>query len=315
MACATPKITPPGAALQEPELTPAAFIAADSARLPLLSWLPAQTPKAVILALHGFNDYSNAFDSAGPAFAKHGVAVYAYDQRGFGRAPHPGQWAGTSPMIEDAAAFAMLLAKRYPRTPLYLLGDSMGGAVVLTALANKPDLPVTGAILAAPAVWGRETMPWFQRTALWIMARIAPDMKLTGQGLNIMPSDNIEMLRRLGRDPIIIKETRIGALHGLVDLMDEALAAAARLEKPALLLYGEKDEIIPMQPTHRVVSRLPNLGATQKTALYEKGYHMLLRDLQAEVVIKDIAAWIDDLARPLPSGADIHAAKHFPATP
>ena len=28
--------------------------------------------------------------------------------------------------------------------------------------------------------------------------------------------------------------------------------------------------------------------------LYEKGYHMLLRDRQAEIVIKDIFDWIND---------------------
>jgi alpha-beta hydrolase superfamily lysophospholipase len=28
--------------------------------------------------------------------------------------------------------------------------------------------------------------------------------------------------------------------------------------------------------------------------LYENGYHMLLRDLQAEVVMNDIVAWVND---------------------
>jgi hypothetical protein len=35
---------------------------------------------------------------------------------------------------------------------------------------------------------------------------------------------------------------------------------------------------------------------------------MLLRDLQSEVVIADIAAWIRDPDAPLPSGAEAHAA-------
>jgi hypothetical protein len=42
-------------------------------------------------------------------------------------------------------------------------------------------------------------------------------------------------------------------------------------------------------------------------AIYENGYHMLLRDLQAETVWTDIAAWITDRAQPLPSGSDIRA--------
>jgi hypothetical protein len=39
-------------------------------------------------------------------------------------------------------------------------------------------------------------------------------------------------------------------------------------------------------------------------AIYENGYHMLLRDLQAETVWTDIAAWIADASQPLPSGSD-----------
>src|SRR5205814_80154 len=66
------------------------FVTADGTVLPLRQWLPAGPVKAVILALHGFNDYSNAFEGPGDAWAKRGIATYAYDQRGFGAAPERG---------------------------------------------------------------------------------------------------------------------------------------------------------------------------------------------------------------------------------
>ena len=70
-------------------LAPISLTAADGAELPMRIWLPPnqQKPKAVILAVHGFNDYSNAFDMPGRWWAKHGIATYAYDQRGFGAYP------------------------------------------------------------------------------------------------------------------------------------------------------------------------------------------------------------------------------------
>ena len=107
---------------------------------------------------------------------------------------------------------------------------------------------------------------------------------------------------------MVIKETRIDAIHGLVDLMDAALAAASDLELPALLLYGEKDEVVPEDPTLRLWQSLPAAArGQQRRALYGNGYHMLLRDLQAEVVWRDIAGWIADPAAPLPSGAEERA--------
>ncbi len=95
--CATPYVQPPltppgrftGPRIEDPAIvaTPGAFIADDGARLPFLRWGPEQQPWAVIVALHGMNDYSAAFRLAGPAWAERGITTYAYDQRGFGAAP------------------------------------------------------------------------------------------------------------------------------------------------------------------------------------------------------------------------------------
>src|SRR5437667_10541434 len=58
----------------QPRLTENGFIAADGAVLPLRKWLPKNEVKAVILALHGFNDYSNAFAMPAPLWAERGIA-------------------------------------------------------------------------------------------------------------------------------------------------------------------------------------------------------------------------------------------------
>ncbi len=295
---------PAGPDIRPPAVEGDTLVMADGAVLPLRSWLPEGEHKAVLVATHGMNDYSNAFDGPGKALATKGIAVYAYDQRGFGRGPHPGRWSSTETMASDLRTAARLLAARHPRAPLYLLGESMGGAVAIKAVVRASPPEVKGVILSAPAVWGRSSMPWYQRAALWLSYRVAPGWTLTGKGLKIQPSDNIEMLRALSRDPLVIKETRVDAVHGLVNLMDDAQGDAHLLALPTLLLYGARDEIIPAEPTWAAVAGMPQLGTSQRAALYVNGWHMLLRDLQALVVIEDIAAWLADPVAPLPSGAD-----------
>ncbi len=304
LAACAPHVERPGPAVAEPVLRDYFFHAADGATLPYRVWLPeADPPRAAIIALHGFNDYGNFFAGAAAYFQKRGIASYAYDQRGFGATARPGLWPGSAALTGDLDAFVRLARGRHPGMPVYLLGESMGGAVILSAHANGRVPAADGVILSAPAVWGRATMPWYQRLALWLGAHVMPAATVTGQGLNIMPSDNIEMLRALGRDPLVIKETRVDAVHGLVDLMDEALDAAAGFRTDALILYGRKDEIIPKAPTKTMLERLP-ATTRPRIAFYDEGYHMLLRDLQAEVVWRDIAAWIENRGAPLPSGAD-----------
>ncbi len=289
-----------------PSLDGDTYIASDGAKLPLRSFLPEGKPAVIVLALHGFDDYSNAFTLPAPDLVRHGIAVYAYDQRGFGAAPHRGRWAGGELMVDDAARAARLLRERYPQTPIYLLGESMGGAVAIIAATAPDPLPIDGVILSAPAVWGRQTMNIFERAGLWL-ADLLPAMRFSHRSLpiKVRPSDNIPMLRALGADPLVIKETRSDALNGLVDLMGAALTAAPRLTVPTLVLYGAKDEVVPRPPVSLLVKNLPATSRPrQRVALYANGYHMLLRDLEARVVIDDIALWMLHPADPLPSHAD-----------
>ncbi len=67
-----------------------------------------------------------------------------------------------------------LLCEQHPGIPLYLLGESMGGAVVMDLIENAETTCLNGIILVAPAVWGWQTMPVWQRSALWLAAHTTP---------------------------------------------------------------------------------------------------------------------------------------------
>ena len=302
-AC-TPATIKSGSFVDSGRLTDQAYITADGAALPLSHWA-VPNPKAIVIALHGFNDYRQFFAGAAGYLQQQQISSYAYDQRGFGASPNTGIWAGNDIYAEDLIQFVALIKARHPAVPVYLLGESMGGAIVIDSMTRSKKPDVSGVILSAPAVWGRQTMPWYQTSLLWSLYHTLPWLSLTGKGLGVMPSDNIEMLRALGRDPLIIKETRVDAIYGLVNLMDTALSSAEKLNTQTLLLYGEKDEIVPQEPTKQfVISLLSQQHENKTIAYYNNGYHMLLRDLQAPLVWKDIAGWISNANAALPSGAD-----------
>ncbi len=276
-----------------PAFQPAAISAGiyhtvDGVDLPLRVWQPKVRPKAIVVALHGFNDYSNAFTDTGNYFKRRGIALYAYDQRGFGASPQTGIWAGEDNLVRDAGDLVDLLAARYHHTPIFLMGESMGGAVVLIT-ASRRELPVSGLILSAPAVWGHEYMPVIYPSMLWLAAHTMPGYKVTGDGLKILASNNIPMLRRLGRDPLVIKATRIDTIYGLTHLMDNAYRSPEQVRIRTLMLYGFKDQVIPRAPIDAIK---PRFSGTVQAIYYDDGYHMLTRDLQGKSVIADIARWI-----------------------
>ncbi len=281
----------------EPRLTPEAFISSDAAVLPVRTWLPDNAPSSVILALHGFNDYSNFIEATANFFTEHNIAVYAYDQRGFGAAPGRGLWPGRQILVDDFRTFARLLNEKYADVPLFFLGESMGGSVIMSALSDKESPRCDGVILVAPAVWSRSSMSFALRALLWTVAHTTPWIQLAGKSLKIKPSDNREMLINLGKDPLVIKKTRADTLYGLVNLMDDAYGSADRFDTQALILYGEQDQIIPKKPMQHVFNRIvkENSGR-QRLIAYNNGYHMLLRDTQADIVRRDIYQWLNNPA-------------------
>ena len=284
-------MTPRAIENTKPAIEADSFITRDGLRLPLRHW-NAEQPRAILVALHGMSDYSEAFDLPGPWWATHGITTYAYDQRGFGLSPDRGLWAGGDAMQQDLADFVEAVHVKFPGLPVYALGESMGGSVVLTALASARPLSVRGAILVSPAVWSRADMPLTYRAALWIAARFVPSMHVSGEGLHIVACDNIDVLRKLSRDPVYQHSVRADQVYGLVNLMDEARRAPTQMEHspPVLFLYGGNDQVIPRQPTEAVVKAL---GSRVEVHRYPRGYHMLLRDLDGETIWADIARWME----------------------
>ena len=305
----SPLVQKPGNLQREALLQDDLFHTTDGIELPVRRWQAAEDERAVIVAVHGFNDYRNGFSFPASWWMQNGVTTYAYDQRGFGETDQVGIWGSQELMISDLISITKQVRKKHPGKPVYLLGESMGGAVVMSAAIDPALPPVDGIILSAPAVWGWQSLNPFYRATLWLGAHLFPEQKMTGQGLGIQASDNISMLRNLGRDPLFIKETRISSVYGLVGLMDHAYDSANKQKLPLLILYGANDEVIPKSPVEDVAARLP-VGSD--IVLYKDGWHLLMRDLQAKIVWQDIYSWIE--SRQIPSGSKITELPLFPET-
>lgn len=274
-----------------PRIEGETLIAPDGAALGLSVW-PAPDPKAVILAVHGMNDYAKHFADAATFLSSQGVTVYAYDQRGFGRSPQFGRWVGEETLRADLRAAIAAVRAAHPGAPLFVLGHSMGGAVVMSAAAETP-LDVDGAILVAPAVWGASRMPLLYRISANIAATFAPGKTLTGERAGRQSTDNIPALREMMADLLVIKKTRLDAVLGVTRAMGAAWDASDEIGGRILFLTGARDEIIPPMTQGEAEQRVCGLVDRR---LYAEGWHLLLRDLQAERVWRDIAVWVADVS-------------------
>ena len=311
-SCATP-FRIPHATPNHPIVTDGYFTLRSGARLPYRDWLPKGPPRAIVLALHGFNDSRNAWALIAPEFIRAGIAIFAPDQRGFGAAPDRGFWPGTGRLVGDARQMAAILDHGYHSVPLTMMGESMGGAIALLVGAQG-DRSIASYVLISPAVWGGPAMGWPLHVSLMVADTFTPWVRLTGQQAHILASDNIPALIALSEDPLTIHATRISTVAGLVRLMGRAQHACRSFDPAhALILYGGHDELIPKAAMARCWRHLPDSPGI-RLAYYPADYHLMLLDHQRRIPAADIIHFILHPDRPLLSDATtntmIFAAEH-----
>ncbi|HTR83888.1 MAG TPA: alpha/beta fold hydrolase [Reyranella sp.] len=303
LAACSPVVVPAGERVQAPHLTDTAYVAADGTSLPLAVWPAAdgKEPKAIILGLHGFGDYRNAFEKPADTWSKAGITTYAYDQRGFGQSPTRNRWPGTDTLADDAMAVVTLLHRKYPGVPLYVAGESMGGAVALVA-ADR-GMVSDGLILSAPAVRSRESLGPFVTGGVWVFTHLMPWMPAGPTSIDFEPTDDPKTIEKLQKDPLMLRQPRFDMGAGLLDLMDAGCAAAENIHEPYLLMHGLADRIVPDGPVKDAITIMP-VRPDSKLAFYKKGHHLLMRDKEGATVSRDVVAWMTNHEAPLPSGAD-----------
>ncbi|HEX5677770.1 MAG TPA: alpha/beta fold hydrolase [Alcanivorax sp.] len=258
--------------------------------LELRAWDTAGEPEAVILALHSFGDYSAAFELAAPDLAAAGYQVYSYDQAGFGHRMLPdGRWAGEARLVADATETARRLAARHPDKPLFLLGESLGGAVAMLVASRHPQVPVTGLILAAPAVREGIRLRYGWNVLIASAATLAPGYQLDVARAPNDPDLVPRAARRRATDPLVMQQVRMDAYWGLIQLADHASDDAGLIQVPTLLLYGDRDTSVPAVGIQRLRERL---GAHGEYRHFPQGPHLLLQGRHWPRVTAVIKRWI-----------------------
>lgn len=281
---------------RSPTLTDEAVVASDRTRLPFAAWQPDRQPAGIIVALHGFGDHRRAFEALAPQLAAGGLAVYAYDQRGFGGTKQRGVWPGVENLTGDLGDVVRAVRERHPGLPLALLGESMGGAV---ALAGGGEAEVDALVLAAPAVRGDLTDRQLHDVALRVAALALPWLTVeVEQGGRpwLLPSEQ----ERLAEDPLIIRELSAGTYDGLTELADLAIERSRAPTPPTLVLQGGLDTTLPAQAVDVLMARL---GPSGTLRTYPERHHLLLHEQGLDEVVRDILGWLMPVLAAVPPKA------------
>ena len=264
------------------------------------SWGDQEESSVIILAVHGYNDHSGSFKIPANFFQKFNIYTTAFDLRGFGNNEDLGEWYPLIYHISDVKEKVLNLKKENPDKDIFLMGESMGGAILVSLLNLEKKLPIKGVILVAPALWNFTEKNYFKSFSLNLLSKIFPNLSISGKGIiKIKASNNLKMLKELSEDPFFVHKPKIESLYGVVKLMDQSYNDAILfLKKPSyktLLLIPINDQVVPRKPLIELLKDpevIDNIGKRINLAVYKSSYHMILRDINSELILRQIKNWI-----------------------
>lgn len=117
-------------------------------------WQPEIAVKAVLQITHGMTEHIGRYERFATDLCSYGIAVAGFDLRGHGKNPgNPGIASfgegGWEASIEDMRLFFEELQQRFPETPHYILGFSLGSFLLREYLTKySAEGALAGAVIA-----------------------------------------------------------------------------------------------------------------------------------------------------------------------
>jgi len=264
------------------------FEGADGLRLFERAWLPAGDARGRVVLVHGYAEHTGRYEHVGATLASAGYAVHAFDLRGHGRSD------GSRALVRSFDAYLDdldLLLDRVragaPSAPIFLLGHSMGGAIVaLYAIERRPA--VRGIVLSGPAVMTDGGVgAWLLRAVGRLLPRL-PLVKLDAAAVSRDP----EVVRRYDDDPLVYRgRVKAGLVAAMLDAGRRISAGASALQVPVLFMHGREDRLAPVATSETLFGAAPPKDKTLK--VYDALYHEIFNEPERDAVLSDAIAWLD----------------------
>jgi alpha-beta hydrolase superfamily lysophospholipase len=279
-----------------PTCADVAFLSLDGTHLQGRYW-SHPNPRGVLLISHGMGEHGGSYRRTAESLVEAlEIDVLAFDYRGSGRSSGKrGFVRHYADLTLDLAASNRWAANERPDLPRFLLGHSNGGLVAIRTVLHH-NLGIAGLILSNPSIRVAAHAPAWKVFLAEILLRIAPRTTMRTGLSNDQLTHDPEVMAEIQADPL--RHGRISApmYFGMVSTGKMARDRSAEIRIPTLMIIGGSDPIIDPESGRRFFE---GLGAEDKTLkFYPEMRHEPLNEVGREVVLADIANWLEPRLKP-----------------
>ncbi|MBI5174225.1 MAG: alpha/beta fold hydrolase [Candidatus Melainabacteria bacterium] len=258
------------------------ILSMPAVQVPYRSWLPRrEKPRMVLLCIHALGLSSKSFDNFGRRMAASGIPTFALDVRGFGewmKRPEEAHMDFEA-CLTDVEQGLKNLHRAYPGLPVFLVGESMGGAIAIQAASRYPD-QVNGLLAAVPS-----TTEKARNTAKSTMVVAYRTAESPGEHVDMSPvivdgaTSDPSLRRKIEADPINRMELSKKELAQFEKFMKETHDATPLIERaPTMILVAYKDKLVTPAGS---VDLFTEIGSPQKLLVGDgNSEHLMLEEGQ-----------------------------------
>jgi alpha-beta hydrolase superfamily lysophospholipase len=255
-----------------------------------LSWVP-KNPKAVLFFIHGLGEHINRYHNVSRHFADLGFAVYALDHEGHGRSKglKKEYFDRFSGLVDDIFQLIDENVTKHPELPVFALGHSMGGTLVMQCVYKRPNY-FRSVVLSGPAIGLPPDVSSFLYKVSKPISAMFPSLGIQPLDVTTLCSDK-ELVKEYLEDPLVWKgkvRARVGT-----ELLNAAvynLEHAKDFRTPFLLCQGQKDLIVDHTKAQVFFDKC---GEEDKQIIYFKeSMHEILFDVENQAVKDIMGKWL-----------------------
>lgn len=265
--------------------------AGAGAALHVTRWLPAGSPKAVVLLAHGYAEHAGRYGHVAKRLTDAGYAVYAVDHWGHGRSDGEGGFVPRfSAFLDGMNELLTLVEVNHPATPRLLLGHSMGGLIATLFLIERQDA-FAAAALSGPAIVPAEPPSRFTIWLSSLLSRFFPRLGVIALDANGVSRD-AAVVDAYKADPLVY-DGKIGARLGreMMDAMAVAQADAPKIRLPLLIQHGGSDRLTAPAGSQYLFDHVASKD--KRLEIYPGLFHEIYNEPEREAVLDDLVGWFD----------------------
>lgn len=270
----------------------ARFKTFDKLSLYVQWWYPQDSPKAIVVIIHGSCEHGGRYEHLASYLVDHGYAVYAFDLRGHGKSEGERAFIPSfEALIKDLESFLDFLKRQDSTKPIFLLGHSSGGCIALFFEIIHRPTGVKGLILSATALKVKNGVGFFSRLIAFVAGYLFPRLKLNRLDSRFFSHDQ-QAVSSYNNDPLVYRERLLaGTVSGFLHSVNKICTRLEKIDLPLLILHGAQDQTVDIAGSKLLYNKSRSPDKTFK--IYQNCYHELFNELDKESAFKDVVSWLD----------------------